>query len=109
MTNPLPIRLKVARKAAGLTQQLLGIRLGMELSTASTRMNQYEKGKHAPDYQTMLRIAQELGYPVAYFYCDDELLAELICMMARLSEEKQRELLQQLSIHEHAGSQDSAE
>ena len=103
MTNPLPIRLKAARKATGLTQQQLGIRLGMEQSTASARMNQYEKGKHAPDYQTMQRIAQELGYPVAYFYCDDELLAELICMMAKLSEEKQRELLQQLSVTEHAG------
>ncbi|HHQ4567845.1 helix-turn-helix transcriptional regulator [Aeromonas caviae] len=109
MTNPLPIRLKAARKATGLTQQQLGMRLGMEQSTASARMNQYEKGKHAPDYQTMQRIAQELGYPVAYFYCDDELLAELICMMAKLSEEEQRELLQQLSIPKHAGSRDSAE
>lgn len=108
MTNPLPIRLKAARKATGLTQQQLGIRLGMEQSTASARMNQYEKGKHAPDYQTMQRIAQELGYPVAYFYCD-ELLAELICMMAKLSEEKQRELLQQLSVTEYAESRDSAE
>ena len=60
MTNPLPIRLKAARKAAGLTQQQLGMRLGMGQSTASARMNQYEKGKHAPDYQTMQRIAQEL-------------------------------------------------
>ncbi|RSM25001.1 helix-turn-helix domain-containing protein [Aeromonas salmonicida] len=107
MTNPLPIRLKAARKAKDLTQQQLGMRLGMEQSTASARMNQYEKGKHAPDYQTMQRIAQELGYPVAYFYCDDELLAELICMMAKLSEEKQRELLRQLSIPKHAGSRDS--
>lgn len=70
MINPLPDRLRAARKRAGLTQQQLGMRLGMEDSTASARMNQYEKGKHAPDYQTMQRIAKELGLPVAFFYCD---------------------------------------
>ena len=97
MTNPLPIRLKAARKAAGLTQQQLGMRLGMEQSTASARMNQYEKGKHAPDYQTMQLIAQELGFPVAYFYCDDDLLAELLCALAKLPKERQQEMLLQLS------------
>lgn len=97
MTNPLPIRLKAARKAAGLTQQQLGMRLGMEQSTASARMNQYEKGKHAPDYQTMQRIAQELGFPVAYFYCDDDLLAELLRLIANLPKDKQEALLAQLT------------
>ncbi|EDM65300.1 putative transcriptional regulator, partial [Moritella sp. PE36] len=56
MENPLALRLKTARKSAGITQQNLGIRLGMEPNTASARMNQYEKGKHTPDYQTMQRI-----------------------------------------------------
>ena len=107
MTNPLPIRLKAARKAAGLTQQQLGMQLGMEHSTASARMNQYEKGKHAPDYKTMQRIAHELGYPVAYFYCDDELLAELICLMAKLPEEVQRDLLKQLSIAKNTDPSDT--
>ena len=97
MTNPLPIRLKAARKAAGLTQQQLGMRLGMEQSTASARMNQYEKGKHAPDYQTMQRIAQELGFPVAYFYCYDDLQAELLRLIANLPKDKQEALLAQLT------------
>ena len=38
MQNPLPLRLKTARKKAGLTQQQLGMRLGMEQSSASARM-----------------------------------------------------------------------
>jgi len=100
MTNPLPIRLKAARKSVGLTQQQLGMQLGMEQSTASARMNQYEKGKHAPDYQTMQRIAQELGFPVAYFSCDDDLLAELLCLLAKLPKDKQQALLQQLAQDE---------
>ena len=97
MTNPLPIRLKAARLAAGLTQQQLGMRLGMEQNTASVRMNQYEKGKHTPDYPTMQRIAQVLGFAVAYFYCDDDLLAELLCALAKLPKERQQEMLLQLS------------
>ena len=96
MQNPLPLRLKTARKKAGLTQQQLGMRLGMEQSSASARMNQYEKGKHAPDYQTMQLIAAELELPVAYFYCDDELLAELICAISMLKKEEQTLLLKQI-------------
>lgn len=94
MTNPIPVRLKSARKAAGYTQQQLGMALGMEPNTASARMNQYEKGKHTPDYQTMKRIADELGVPVAYFYSDDDLLAELICALGKLDSEKQKEMLE---------------
>jgi transcriptional regulator with XRE-family HTH domain len=102
MQNPLPLRLKTARKKTGLTQQQLGMRLGMEQSSASARMNQYEKGKHAPDYQTMQRIAAELGLPVAYFYCEDDLLAELICVISSLNKEDQQQLLKRLSSSEAA-------
>ncbi|PHI34663.1 transcriptional regulator [Pseudoalteromonas sp. GCY] len=96
MESPTPLRLKEARKAAGYTQQQLGIALGMEPNTASARMNQYEKGKHAPDFTTMKRIADELGVPVAYFYCEDNTLAELIHALGKLTEEEQKELLKAL-------------
>lgn len=96
MENPLALRLKTARKSAGITQQNLGIRLGMEPNTASARMNQYEKGKHTPDYQTMQRIAKELGVPVAYFYCDDELMAKLICALDKLDDEAKLKLLDEI-------------
>ncbi|HGH8161022.1 TPA: helix-turn-helix domain-containing protein, partial [Vibrio cholerae] len=44
--NPIPLRLKEARKKAKLSQKALGVRIGMDESSASPRMNQYEKGKH---------------------------------------------------------------
>ncbi|STQ76618.1 helix-turn-helix domain-containing protein [Grimontia hollisae] len=93
MESPFPIRLRAARKAAGMTQQQLGINLGMDPNTASARLNQYEKGKHSPDYQTAKRLADELGVPVAYLYCDDELLASLLLALAKLPKNKQQELL----------------
>ncbi|WP_417345561.1 helix-turn-helix domain-containing protein [Ferrimonas sp.] len=97
METPISLRLKSARKATGLTQQQLGMRLGMDPNTASARMNQYEKGKHIPDYLTMQRIAAELGVPVAYFYCEEELLAKILCAVAQLPKEKQECLFKSLS------------
>jgi len=96
METPTPSRLKSARKAAGLTQQQLGMALGMEPNTASARMNQYEKGKHAPDFLTMKRIAKELDVSVAYFYCEEDVLSELICTLGKLSSTDQKELLMKL-------------
>jgi len=70
--------------------------LGMEPNTASARMNQYEKGKHAPDFLTMKRIAKELGVPVAYFYCEEDDLAELICSWGKMSFEGRQKLIYSL-------------
>ncbi len=103
MENPLPRRLKAARCAALLTQMQLGQRLGMDENTASARMNQYEKGKHAPDYQTLWRIAEVLGVPVANFYCDDDALAELICVLAKQPPTTRIELLVALDTNQTSG------
>ncbi|MBY6198833.1 helix-turn-helix domain-containing protein [Vibrio hangzhouensis] len=91
--NPIPIRLKEARKKAKLSQKALGVRIGMDESSASPRMNQYEKGKHTPDIGTLKALADELGVPLSYFFCEDELSAELVVSLNRLSSaDKQRVL-----------------
>ncbi|WP_131024637.1 helix-turn-helix transcriptional regulator, partial [Klebsiella variicola] len=43
-------RLKEARIRASLSQERLGILAGIDEATASPRMNQYERGTHAPDF-----------------------------------------------------------
>jgi transcriptional regulator with XRE-family HTH domain len=91
--NPLPHRLKQARKAKGISQKQLGIQLGMEPGTASARMNHYEKGKHTPDYATLKAMADELGVPVAYFFCESESTAELLCFLEKMSEEEKSALV----------------
>lgn len=70
-------RLKEARTDAGLSQEKLGVLAGLEEASASARMNQYEKGKHQPDFQTVERIAKALNLPEAYFYAKDDDLAFL--------------------------------
>ncbi|WP_305374052.1 helix-turn-helix domain-containing protein [Photobacterium leiognathi] len=99
METPIPVRLKAARKAAGLTQQQLGIALGMDPNTASARMNQYERGKHTPDYQTMQRIGKILGVPTAYFYCEDDILIEIMRLYSNLSNGMKVNLLDKLKAN----------
>jgi transcriptional regulator with XRE-family HTH domain len=95
--NPIPARLKAARKKANITQKDLGVKIGMEESSASGRMNHYEKGRHVPDIGTLSRMAEELDVPLNYFFCKDDLAADLACLIDKLSDEKKEELLAKLS------------
>lgn len=88
----LPIRLKKARLNAGLTQEQLGILIGIDESSASARMNQYEKGKHVPDFSLTQKIADSLNVPVSYFYTPEDDLAEIILMINQM-DKKQRLIL----------------
>lgn len=81
-------RLKEARLAIGISQKQLGIQAGIDEFVASARINQYERGKHAPDFSTVAKIAGVLWVPVSYFYEPDDELATLICLAARLSNKR---------------------
>ncbi len=69
----------------------------MDESSASGRMNHYEKGRHVPDVATLRKIAAELNVPLNFFFCEDELSAELACLIAKLDEKKKQELIELLS------------
>lgn len=91
--NPIPIRLKEARKRKGISQRELGIRTGMDENVASARMNQYEKGKHTPDIEILRSIAKELDVPLSYFFCDDETSAEIVKQLNKLSNDDRKSIL----------------
>ncbi len=91
--NVFSMRLKVARKAKKLSQERLGILAGIDEASASARMNQYETGKYAPDLLTAIKIAEVLEVPVAYFYIEDNLMAELVTKLYLLTELQQKEVL----------------
>ncbi|MBS0855336.1 helix-turn-helix transcriptional regulator [Tatumella sp. JGM16] len=94
--NPFPERLKQARKKAGLSQKDLGIKAGMDEGSASGRMNHYEKGRHIPDMDMLKKLASELGVPLSYFFCEDELSAELVCLFNNLDEQSKLNLISKL-------------
>lgn len=91
--SPIPKRLKEAREAAGLSQKSLGIAAGIDEFSASARMNQYETGRHTPDYTTLKRIADVLKLPVAYFYADSHGLAQVITYFHRLTLDQKNAML----------------
>lgn len=90
--SPLPKRLKEARLARGLSQKSLGILAGIDEFSASSRMNQYEKGKHAPDFATLKRLSDELGVPTCYFLCEEDWLAEILMKVAMLSASQRKQI-----------------
>jgi transcriptional regulator with XRE-family HTH domain len=97
MQSPLPQRLKSARKLAKLTQEKLSNKLGFDdRSHGTARISQYETGKHAPDFAMAKKMADALGVPVAYLYCDDESLAEFIFEWGKLTEEEQKRVINKL-------------
>ena len=88
-----PIRLKAARLRAGFTQMQLGVLAKIDEYSASTRINQYERGKHLPDFSTAERLASVLEVPLPYFYTRNDELARLILFYGRLNEAQRDELL----------------
>lgn len=91
--SPLCKRLKEARLLANYSQKKLGIEAGMDQFSASARMNHYEIGRHTPDYSTLQRIARVLRLPVAYFYAEEDDMAELIKVFYELEKEERANLL----------------
>ncbi len=67
--------------------------IGMDEGSASGRMNHYEKGRHTPDISTLKKIAEVLGVPLNYFFCEDDLSAELSCLIDRLNHEQKQDLI----------------
>jgi len=59
-------------------------------------MNHYEKGRHTPDIDTLKRMADELGVPINYFFCENETTAELARLIAKMTEQQQAELIETL-------------
>lgn len=86
-------RLKQARLLTGYTQMQLGVAAQIDEYSASARINQYERGKHYPDFGTVQRLAQALKVPSAFFYAVDDKLAELILCFGALDACKQETLL----------------
>ncbi len=86
-------RLREARTQAGLSQERLGVLAGIDEMSASARMNQYERGKHAPDFGTVVRIAAVLNVPPAYFYAVTAGEAHLLVKFHRMTRSQRAKVI----------------
>jgi transcriptional regulator with XRE-family HTH domain len=86
-------RLKAARLEAGLSQEQLGLQAGIEVESASARMNRYERETRVPGVALVERIGAVLNLPVTYFYAagDDE--AALLVAFHRMPDNDKQRLL----------------
>ncbi len=87
-------RLKEARLSAGLSQEKLGIDAGLEEASAGVRINRYEKGARAPNFELVQRLGQVLNLPAAYFYAEDDETAWLLMTLHRMPEAQRRNVLE---------------
>ncbi|EAM2342924.1 helix-turn-helix transcriptional regulator [Salmonella enterica] len=77
-------RLKEARLRSGLSQEKLGVLAGIDEASASARMNQYERGRHTPDFEMVCKLAKILNVPENYFYTIDDVMAEMVLNFNKL-------------------------
>ena len=90
-------RLREAREMSELSQKQLGVKAGIDEFSASPRINQYERGKHTPDFSTVERLAKVLKLPTPFFYCREDDLASMICAWGKLPSARRRKLIKTLA------------
>ncbi|HBU6367530.1 helix-turn-helix domain-containing protein [Citrobacter freundii] len=92
-------RLKQARLASRLSQKRLGVAAGIDEFVASTRINRYEKGVHEPNTEIVQKLSEVLRVPLAYFYAEDDDLADLMLIFWSLSSIEREELMEYVRHH----------
>jgi transcriptional regulator with XRE-family HTH domain len=56
------------------------LKAGLDEFSASPRINHYERGRHAPNYSTLNRLAGVLEVPVPFFFAEDDDLADWLLL-----------------------------
>lgn len=85
-------RLREARRVAGIPQDKLGVQIGIDETVASARISRYETGENEPPFGTAVNLAEALRVPAAYFYCEDDELAEVVLGWTRLSKVERKRI-----------------
>lgn len=89
-------RLRVRRLELGLSQEALGVAIGIDESCSRTRISRYETGKSEPALAISQLMAKALQVPMGYFYCDDDLEAEALLIIHAVNLEQKRRIVETL-------------
>ncbi len=76
----------------GLPQDKLGVMIGLDEGSSSARISRYETGVHEPAFNIACKLAQALQVDVAYFYCEDDWLANAVLKLHTLTQSQRRDL-----------------
>lgn len=86
-------RLRTAREFCDLPQDKLGVLIGLDEGCSSARISRYETGAHEPPFSIAVSLARVLKVPVAYFYCPDDEIAQMLLRIDKLSRSKRGSIL----------------
>ena len=85
LSNVVGRRMRARREALQWSQEKVGVLIGIDESSSRARISRYELGTHEPPVKTARQIAEVLGVPLAYLYCEDDEVAELLLALRRLN------------------------
>lgn len=84
-------RMRARREELGLSQEKVGVLIGLDESSSRARISRYELGVHEPPVATARLIADALRVPLPYLYCDDDEIAALLLAISSLPKVARRE------------------
>ncbi len=77
-------RMRVLREEMGWSQEKVGVAIGIDESSSRARISRYELGVHEPPVSTARLIADALGVPLTYLYCEDDKVAALLLALHKM-------------------------
>lgn len=86
-------RIRSRREELGWSQEKLGVQIGLDESSSRARISRYELGNHEPQLGTARNIAKALGVPLAYLYCDENDVAELLIVLEKMPMKRRADLI----------------
>lgn len=87
-TTSFGARLKLRRKLLKISQEDVGVAIGLDESCSRVRISRYETGVHEPNLATLKKLAATLKAPPEYFYCERNSVAELILVAHNFPDEQ---------------------
>ena len=90
-------RMRSRREDLGLSQEKVGVLIGIDESSSRARISRYELGVHEPPVATARLIADALKVPLPYLFCEDDPTAALLLSLHLLGERERDARVQQFS------------
>ena len=84
-------RMRARREALGWSQEKVGVLIGLDESSSRARISRYELGVHEPPVAIARLVADALGVPLPYLYCEDDDVASLLLGLYELPKGARRE------------------
>ncbi len=94
-------RIRQLREELGWSQERVGVAIGIDESSARARISRYELGVHEPPLPTVRLIAEALGVPLIYLYCEDDEIAQLLFQLYRLAPLQRMEIVSEFNAKLH--------